>query len=47
MSQYFLKPYERSCENVKVELSLSNYVAKAGLKEATGVDTSNIAAKSD
>ena len=32
---------------MKVELDLSNYVTKADLKRVTGVDTSNLAAKSD
>ena len=32
---------------MKVELDLSNYVTKADLKGVTGVDTSNLAAKSD
>ena len=32
---------------VKVELDLSNYVTKSGLKDATGIDTSNFAKKVD
>ena len=32
---------------MKVELDLSNYATKTDLKEATGIDTSNLAAKSD
>ena len=28
MSKYFLKPYERSGGNIKVELDLSNYAMK-------------------
>ena len=47
MSQYFPKPYERSVENVKVELYLSSYATTEDLNRATGVDTSNLAAKSD
>ena len=47
MSHYFLNPYERSGENVKAELDLSNYATKAGLKAALGVHTSKLAAKSD
>ena len=31
---------------MKVELDLSNYATKTDLKEATGIDTSNLAAKS-
>ena len=34
-------------ENVKVELDLSNYAAKADLKNATGVDTSEFDKESD
>ena len=47
MSRNFPKPYDRFGGNVKVELDLSNYGAKADLKGATGADTSNLAAKSD
>ena len=44
--KYFPKP--KSLEaNVKVEIDLSNYVTKADLKNARGVDTSNFAKKSD
>ena len=32
---------------MKVELDLYNYATKVDLKRATGVDTSNLAAKSD
>ena len=39
--------YERSCGNVKVELDLFNYPKKADLKGVAGVDTSNLASKSD
>ena len=34
-------------ENMKVELDLSNYATKADLKEATNVDTSDFAKKTD
>ena len=47
ISQYFRKPYSRFGKNIKVELDLSNYAAKADLKVATEVDTYNLAAKSD
>ena len=44
--EYF--PQLNSLEtNVKVELDLSNYGAKIELKNATGVDTSSFAKKSD
>ena len=47
MSQYFPKPYNRFGVNVKVELDLSSYATKGTLKGTTGIDTSNLAAKSD
>ena len=46
-SQYFPKPYAHFGRNVEVELDLSNYETKVGLKGAARVDTSNLAAKSD
>ena len=42
MSEYFPKPKFLG-GNVKVELNLSNYVTKADLKQATGVDTLKVA----
>ena len=45
--QYFPKTFERSGENVQVELDLSNYATKSDLKGATSVDTCNLAARSD
>ena len=39
MSEYFLK-LRSFGEREKVELDLPNYVIKAGIKNATGVDTS-------
>ena len=45
-TQHFPKLYQSSCGNVKVELGLYNYAPKAGFKGATGVDISNLAAKS-
>ena len=47
MSQQFSKLYESFGRNVRVELDLFNYATKADLKLATGVDASNLAAKSD
>ena len=44
--QYFPKPYRSFKGNVKVELDLSSYAAKAELKNATGVYASKLAAKS-
>ena len=46
-SQYFRKPYRSFKGNVKVDLDLSSYATKADLKNATGVDTSKLASKSD
>ena len=41
--------FESRCShaNVKVELDLSNYAIKADLKNATGVDTSDFAKKTN
>ena len=41
------RPYERSGVNIKVEIDLPNYAAKTDLKKATGVERSNLAAKSN
>ena len=46
MSEYFPKPKPLR-ENVKIELDLPNYAAKVDLKNATVVDTSNLAKKID
>ena len=37
MNHYVHEPYERSGQNVKVKLDLSNYAKKADLKGATGI----------
>ena len=47
MSQYFSKPYKSFRRNVKVEIYLSSYATKAELNNATEVDTSKLAEKSD
>ena len=47
MSQYFLKPYKPFGGDINVKVDLSNYATKADLKNATGIDTSKLAAKSD
>ena len=47
LSQYFLEPYSHFRRNVKVELNLSNCATKFELKEATRIDTSELAAKAD
>ena len=47
MSQYFPKPYRTFGGNINVKVDSSNYATKLDLKNATGVDTSKLAAKSD
>ena len=47
MSQYFPKPQRSFDGNINVKVDLSNYAAKAGLKNATGIDTSNFILKSN
>ena len=47
MSQCFPKPYETFGQDISVKGDLSNHTTKADLKKGTGVDTSNLAAKSD
>ena len=46
MIEDFPKPKSLGA-NVKVELELSNYARKTDLKNATGVDTSDFAKKTD
>ena len=46
MSEYFPKPKPLRA-NVKVELDLSNYATKPDLKNATGVNISDFAKKTD
>ena len=46
MSEYFPKP-DSLRENVKGGLDLSHYTTKADLKNATAVDKSDFAKKSD
>ena len=47
MNQYFPKPYEPFGGHVNVKVDLSSYATKADLKNATGIDTAKLAAKSD
>ena len=47
MSQYFPKPFEPFGEDINFKVDLSNYSTKADFKNATGIDTSKLAAKSD
>ena len=47
MSQYLYKPYRTFGREISVKIDLSNYTTKSDLKNAPGVDTSKLAAKSD
>ena len=47
MSQHFLKPHEPFGGDINIKVDLSNYATKTDLKNATGIDTSEIAAKFD
>ena len=47
MSQYFPKPYQPFGGDIHVKVDLSNYATKSDLKNATGIDTSKLAAKFD
>ena len=47
MSQYFPKPYRNFGESINVKVDLSNYATKPDSKDATGIDTSNFALKSN
>ena len=46
MTTYY-PPYKSSSNNVKVELDLTNYATKAGLKNITHVDVSSYASKTN
>ena len=47
MGQYFSKPYEAYGGDINVKVDLSNHTIKTDLKNASGIDTSKLAAKSD
>ena len=47
MNQYFSKPYEPFGGDINVKVDSSNYATKSDLKNATGIDTFKLAAKSD
>ena len=47
MSQYFRKTYDTFGGDINVKVDLSNYATKTDLKNATGIDSSKLAAKSD
>ena len=47
MSQCFTIPYEHFGRDINVKVDLSNYATKTNFKKATGIDTSNLAFKSN
>ena len=47
MSQYFPELYELFGGDINVKVNLTNYTTKSDLKNATGIDTSKLASKSD
>ena len=47
MSQYFPKPHELFGGDINVKVDLPNYATKTDLKNATEIDPSKLAAKSD
>ena len=44
---YYSEPYSHIKDKVKVVLDLSNYATKKELNDASGVETSSLAAKRD
>ena len=47
MSQYFAKPYEPFGGDINVKVDLSNYSAKAVIKNISHIDTSSSALKTN
>ena len=47
MSHYFLKPFRNFGGNINVKFDLSNYATKTNSKDATHVDTSSFALKTN
>ena len=47
MNHYFPEPYRAFGRDINVKVDLSNYTAKADIKNITHVDTSNFALKSN
>ena len=47
MSQYFPKPYEPFGGDINVKVDLSNYAAKADIKNISHADTSSFALKTN
>ena len=47
MSQYFPELYKPFGGDINFKVNLTNYATKSDLKNATGIDTSKLASKSD
>ena len=47
MSQYILKPFRSSGENINNKVDLSNYATKTDVKNVTHIDTSIFALKTN
>ena len=47
MSKYFPKSCEPFAGDINIQVDLSNYSTRTALKNATGIDTSKLAVKSD
>ena len=47
MSKYFPKSCEPFAGGINIQVDLSNYSTRTDLKNATGIDTSKLAVKSD
>ena len=47
MSKYFPKSFEPFAGDINIQVDLSNYSTRTDLKDATGIDTSKLAVKSD
>ena len=47
MSQYFSKPYEPFVGDINIKVDWSNYATKTDLVKAIGIDTFNLALKSN
>ena len=47
MSKYFPKSCEPFAGDINIQVDLSNYSTRADLKNATGIDTSKLAVKSE
>ena len=47
MSKYFPKSCEPFAGDINIQVDLSNYSTRTDLKNATGIDTSKLAVKSD